>query len=847
VNHVNYDDVRAQLAAAGLILDKELTFDARIQRWKTDGKGHEKNGWSRLREWTSKAGNVYIVGAFGVWQGTDDGYTKVELPRRDDKAGDKPALSAEDLAAMREAQKAAAKKLADERRAETKTAARWAAAVWAHCAPCTEHEYTTRKAIKPHGLRVLADLEGIALPGIDDSNWYRLTKAIGALVVPMHDANANVCGVQFIYPKGHERAKKIERDKEFWPSGMAMGGTFGLIGHVNRAGFLLVAEGYATAASLHEATGQSVAYAFSANNLAKAAKLLRKVYPRLRLLFCADDDYLQRCAACGASTPVDLGPACQHCKAPHLRENAGLVAAVNATAELEHAAWVKPDFADEAGTDRRNGRKFTDYNDLSVLTGLPLHLANQVNAKLDALKWREPQLERAQSSSGGAGTAMPSFIPVAEAVSRFAMVYGSGGSWFDGDEHILVPLGDVSAMLPEHGMRDLRLRKRVVRVSEVGFDPAETDPRILCNLWGGWPTVPKEGKCEVLLELLEYLCSGEDKAREVFQWVLRWIAYPLQHPGAKMRTALVLHGPQGAGKNLFFETLMSLYGEYGRMIDQPAIEDRFNDWASRKLFLVADEVVARQELYHIKNKLKSLITGEWIRINPKNVAAHDERNHVNIVFLSNEHRPLILEKDDRRYVVIWTPPELPKGFYADVAAELAAGGAAALHHHLLQLDLGDFGEHAPAPMTRSKAEVIDGSLDSVDRFIRDWSAGEAALDVGGAWEGEKTLPFCPCGSGDLYKAYLRYAKREGVPRPRESNQFAGHLAKLADWKKVMRDRYETASGGPSTRQRFIIPSEADLSRAAAAGLKDYRQQPGETGIAYLTNCFFDFRSALTGA
>lgn len=34
--------------------------------------------------------------------------------------------------------------------------------------------------------------------------------------------------------------------------------------------------------------------------------------------------------------------------------------------------------------------------------------------------------------------------------------------------------------------------------------------------------------------------------------------------------------------------------------------------------MIADEVVARSDVYHIKNKLKALITGYSIRINPKN-------------------------------------------------------------------------------------------------------------------------------------------------------------------------------------------------------------------------------------
>ena len=84
------------------------------------------------------------------------------------------------------------------------------------------------------------------------------------------------------------------------------------------------------------------------------------------------------------------------------------------------------------------------------------------------------------------------------------------------------------------------------------------------------------------------------------------------------------------------------------MLTQSALEDKFNsDWG-QKLFGVADEVVARGEMHHVKNFLKNLITSETIRINPKNLPAYTERNHINLVFLSNEKQPIVLENDDRR-------------------------------------------------------------------------------------------------------------------------------------------------------------------------------------------------------
>jgi putative DNA primase/helicase len=402
---------------------------------------------------------------------------------------------------------------------------------------------------------------------------------------------------------------------------------------------------------------------------------------------------------------------------------------------------------------------------------------------------------------------------------------------------LLVPKTDVLDIIPDHGWREWKLRedRQVVRLSEVGFDPAGTDKTIRCNLWGGWPTDPKAGKCDRLLELLQYLCSGEQNAGDLYTWVLRWLAYPMQHPGAKMRTALIFHGPQGTGKNLFFESIMAIYGEYGRIVGQAEIEDKFNDWASRKLFLIADEVVARQELYHVKNKLKSFVTGEWIRINPKNVAAHDERNHCNVVYLSNEIQPLPLEQDDRRHFVIWTPAKLSGDFYQDIRDEINAGGIPALHRHLIDLDLGDFDEHTKPPETQAKRDLMDVGAGNVQRFIRAWLAGDTAH------------PVCACGSADLYSAYIHWCRADGVRNPREANQFIGEIAKLHGWSKGHKDRYDSLHYvGKPIRQRFVLPSEEVLTQSARAGHTDYRKPAEQTQTQWLTDCFFAFAESVKG-
>jgi len=833
---INYDDVMTQLSIAGLVIDKSmLHFDARIQRWKVAGEDKEKRGWTRLREWTSKAGNTYIVGSYGIWRGNDDGATKIEMPA---KREDLPKLSPEDIAAIKASQKEAARKLAEVRKQEAKTAAGWAATVWAKSAPCESHEYLTRKGIQPHGTRVLLETNDMLLDGLDESNHYRLHQAVGALVVPMHDEHGNVCGIQFIYPKGHARAVKIERDKEFWPSGMAMGGTFGMIGPMRRTGVILETEGFATAASLHESTGHSVAYAFSANNLLKAAKLIRKKNPRTKLLFCADDDYVQTCRNCKKYTLVEDN-LCKHCGQPHGKTNAGVEEAVKATAEVEQSAWIKPDFTNEDGIDIRDGKKLTDFNDLAIITGVPLVLANQINAKLDALDWKEAASIRAeipdQGERGISRRAAVSVMSLDEAVARFVPLDdGTGKYLFDTWTNKVAHKDQMLALLPA-GVRGDDVKRHPEWISrgayyldQVGFDPAGTDKNVKLNTWMGWELTPQEGECQKILKTLLHLCGNEENSREIFLWILKWMAYPLQNPGAKMGSALILHGPQGTGKSLIFRTLASIYGRYSTVIGNRAIEDKFNsDWSDSKLFILAEEVATSADKWNIKNELKELVSGETVRINPKNIAAYEQKNQMNIVYLSNEDMPLPIENDDRRHLVVYTPPCLPAEHYVDALNERDNGGIEALYYFLLKLELGDFTRHTKPPMTQAKKNLITLSLPSDRRFIHEWVSGDTD------W------PICPCKSMDLYSAYIKWCKANGETRPRPSNQFLGMVGNMTGWENKKARVHETLLSGAKTQpMRMIIPSVEILQ----ASSRD--QPPDKTSAEWLTECMFDFSNAL---
>lgn len=96
------------------------------------------------------------------------------------------------------------------------------------------------------------------------------------------------------------------------------------------------------------------------------------------------------------------------------------------------------------------------------------------------------------------------------------------------------------------------------------------------------------------------------------------MAYPLQNPGAKMASSVVMHGDEGTGKSLIWdEVIGKIYGEYMITVGQLQIESAFTGWQSKKCLALCEEVVARNEKAHYKGMLKHLVTGRTLVINEK--------------------------------------------------------------------------------------------------------------------------------------------------------------------------------------------------------------------------------------
>ncbi len=237
------ESFKQELDKAGLSTREKVIPDGRLHRFHVEGDSPgSKNGWYVLY------GDGVPAGSFGSWKTGDHG-TWCEKSARD--------LTPTQREEYRHRMDAARKAREEEEQARRTAARDKALTIWKPVPPAPDnHPYLVKKGVGNHGLRV----------------------SRGALVIPMRDSSGILHSLQFIDGEGNKR----------FLSGGRKRGCYFPIG--SPAESLCIAEGYATAASVHESTGFPVAVAFDAGNLMTVAQALRAKFPHIEITLCADND-----------------------------------------------------------------------------------------------------------------------------------------------------------------------------------------------------------------------------------------------------------------------------------------------------------------------------------------------------------------------------------------------------------------------------------------------------------------------------------------------------------------------------------------------------------------------------
>jgi putative DNA primase/helicase len=235
---------RQALAGRNIIPPTEILDDGRLHRCDAEGKG-------------GKGDAAYLLHSDGIPAGGFENH-RDGLGWQSWRADIGRNLTPTEEAAHR-AKIEAARRAREAEEAERKAKAREKACMlWAEAYPCNGHPYLTKKGINANGAKVHRD----------------------RLVLPMRDAKEQkIHSLQFIGADG---------EKRYLTGGRKEACYFGI---GKPEGVLCIAEGFATGASIHEATGYAVAVAFDCGNLFPVAKALRERFPDIRLVLCADDDY----------------------------------------------------------------------------------------------------------------------------------------------------------------------------------------------------------------------------------------------------------------------------------------------------------------------------------------------------------------------------------------------------------------------------------------------------------------------------------------------------------------------------------------------------------------------------
>ena len=235
---------------AGLEPPEQVILDGKIHRFKSGTKGApghgDKPGWYLV------FGDGVPAGRFGCWR------AGVEVTWRAD-VGRKLTQTEEMAHARRMAEAKALRDAEMERKHQV--ASETVEKIWTGAQGASpEHPYLQRKGIGVHGARITGD---------------------GRLVLPLYDQDGTLATLQYIDHDG---------GKLYHPGGQT-GGKFWMVGSLDEPGTLFVAEGFATAATIHETTNRPVVVAYSASNLVPITGILREMYGASQdIVIVADND-----------------------------------------------------------------------------------------------------------------------------------------------------------------------------------------------------------------------------------------------------------------------------------------------------------------------------------------------------------------------------------------------------------------------------------------------------------------------------------------------------------------------------------------------------------------------------
>ena len=650
-----------------------------------------------------------------------------------------------------------------------------------------DHPYLLNKNVNPHGIR----------------------ERKGVLIIPLMTPKKEIKSLQFISANG---------DKRFLKGGKVKGNLFWIPGDKT----LVLVEGFATGATIHEATGYTILISFNANNMQPVAEKIRMKYPGRPLIICGDNDQWTTKAD---GTPWNPGKE-----------------------KVLSIAW-KFNLKVAIAQCKDTKGKFTDYNDLHQIEGI-----EAVKKQIEAAKYpQEILLEECQENKGAAFRSenleglkrlkqrnLSSFrelrhelkklqvgvVTLDQAMSGkesdFSEAGGEGLEHLDIAETVIRSFGNANSLYNQSffwiwnkkGLwvkSDDRVFKQAIHSLVRGMDFRKSDVESILDMakteafrpnhrfdmnttavnclngelyWAGGNWELREHKRENFrttqihveynpdatsprfeLFLLEVFEGDLDQAEKAFL-ICEALGYSLLS-STEYEKFFLLIGPGANGKSVLMDTLASLVGyEYVAAVQPSQFENIFQRaHLHGKLVNLVTEIAEGHEIADAQ--LKAIVSGEITTAEHKHKPPFDFQPYATCWFGSN-HMPHTRDFSDalfRRAIIIpfnrtFQEHEQDKKLKSKLKDELPGILNLALEAIAGVFRHGEFTKTKSCERAKKEWRL---NSDQVQQFAND----ECVL-----------IPGTEIASGKLYKVYREWAADSGIKRTVNQNNFTVRMCRL---------------------------------------------------------------------
>ncbi|WP_084673913.1 bifunctional DNA primase/polymerase [Methylobacterium sp. WSM2598] len=233
------------------------------------------------------------------------------------------------------------------------------------------------------------------------------------------------------------------------------------------------------------------------------------------------------------------------------------------------------------------------------------------------------------------------------------------------------------------------------------FDPSaapEVDGHL--NLWRGFAIKPEPGSWALIRRHIDDVVASGNA--EHTQYIIRWLAWAVQNPDAPAEVALVLLGTKGAGKGTLGNIMCYIFGRHAVHISSSDhLSGKFNNHLRDTCFIFADEAYWPGDK-SAEGSLKRLLTEPSLFVEAKGRDGTIVPNRLHVMMASNESWVAPAGADERRFAVFRVSEHVKQdqAYFGPLHAEIRNGGAEAMLHDLLAIDLA--GWH-PRQVVRTEA------------------------------------------------------------------------------------------------------------------------------------------------